>query len=52
MKITWVLILLIFWLAVYMLSDIFFGNGWLLVGVVLCVSIGGMGIILWNERTK
>ena len=42
--ITWLMIALIFWLALYMIG------GWVLVGVVAGVSIGGMGFVLWSER--
>ena len=43
---TWIMIALIFWLAVYMIG------GWVLVGTVAGVSICGMGIVLWSERPK
>ena len=43
---TWVMIMLIFWLAVYMIG------GWILVGGVMAVSVGGMAFILWRERLK
>jgi hypothetical protein len=38
------MIALIFWLALYMIG------GWILVGVVMAVSVGGMSFILWSER--
>jgi len=41
---TWIMIALIFWLAVYMIG------GWILVGGVLAVSVSGMGYFLWSER--
>ena len=44
--VTWIMIALIFWLALYMLG------GWVLVGVVAFVSVGGMGYSLWSERKR
>ena len=38
------MIMLIFWLAMYMLG------GWILVGAVLSVSVGVMGYFLWSEK--
>ena len=44
--VTWVMIAIIFWLALYLIG------GWILVGIVAGVSIGGMSYFLWNERPK
>ncbi|MDI9561178.1 MAG: hypothetical protein QM235_08330 [Pseudomonadota bacterium] len=43
---TWVMIAIIFWLALYMIG------GWVLVGTVAGVSIFGMSYFLWTERPK
>ena len=43
---TWVMIALIFWLAVYMVG------GWVLVGIVAGGSFGVVGYFLWSERPK
>ena len=44
--VTWIMISLIFWLALYMIG------GWVLVGVVAGVSICVMSYFLWTERQK
>jgi len=43
---TWIMIAIIFWLALYMVG------GWVLVGIVAGASIGGMSYFLWTERPK
>ena len=43
---TWIMIMLIFWLAVYMIG------GWVLVGWIAGMSICGMSYFLWSERPK
>lgn len=41
--VTWIMIAAIFWLALYMIG------GWVLVGIVVGVSVAGVGYFLWSE---
>jgi len=40
------MIALIFWIALYMIG------GWVLVGWIAAISVGGMSYFLWSERNE